>query len=191
MAAKNKTEWIRAVVFQDRLQITPKAFRSARAGGVLTEKKVHGINLIEWNESRSVFIDRSQFPARYTKAAIADRRKKNGKKNPPGKVDPQKKETEDDILTAGKSKLKAEAIKQGYLAKQAKLKFLKDSGLLIEVEVVTRTFEQIAGHLKKLILGVPNRVAGIYATTKDPKKIKKSLEKELKTCLMVLKYKDQ
>ena len=86
------------------------------------------------------------------------------------------------------SKREAEAIKQVYLAKQAKLKYLKDIGILIEAARVKAEWEEIAIRVRKAMLSIPDRVAHLYATTHEPTVIHRNLMTEIGHALTRLQY---
>lgn len=52
----------------------------------------------------------------------------------------------------------AEAVKQVYLAKQAKLRFLRDAGILMETTAVIEEWKNLATYMRKQLLAIPDRI---------------------------------
>ena len=82
----------------------------------------------------------------------------------------------------------SEAVKQLYLAKQAKLKFLKDAGVLMETEKIKQEWEAIAIAVRKTMLAIPDRVSELYASMMTADEIRNNLTKEIINSLSNLKY---
>ena len=203
-------EWIKPIQFRRRLEISGVAYRNARKDGRIFEKKVGSMVLVEWNSSRRKFIDTSRQPLRYTDEEIQKRlderlnRKHIAKHGSPPASEKKSgnekaKETAESLLNSEElenddefsnvnSKRNAEAIKQHYLAKQAKLRFLKDAGVLMETTQVKKEWEALAVQVRKLVMGVPDRVSELFASMSDSREIQDMLTKELFTCLTNLKY---
>lgn len=206
-------EYISQSEFCRRLAISKRAlFLAKRNGRVKVEEGEQNHNKMEWHEQRDNFVQTSTEPERYSEAAIRERKlqMKNGKNcsvYTSGSQIRQKKKAKtngnghhpiDDIegpsdddgdFMPNMNRAQAESVKQVYLAKQAKLKFLKEAGTLIEAEVVKKEWEEIAVRVQKAMLSIPDRVAEIFASLTDADKIHKSLDKEIRYALSSLQYK--
>jgi len=97
--------------------------------------------------------------------------------------DPSDKEFRPEI-----AKRESEAIKQLYLAKQAKLKFLKEASVLMETQKVKEEWEAIAIAVRKSMLGIVDRVVELYASMTDSNAIRANLTKEIQNSLSNLKW---
>lgn len=97
----------------------------------------------------------------------------------------------DDEFHGDISRREAEAIKQVYMAKQAKLKYLREMGILIKADRVRSEWEEIAVRVRKAMLAIPDRVAHIFATTTDPLIIHKTMTTEISHALSRLQYEVQ
>jgi len=82
----------------------------------------------------------------------------------------------------------SEAVKQLYLAKQAKLKFFKDAGVLMETAKIKEEWEAIAISVQKTMLAIPDRVSELYASMLSADEIRKNLTKEITNSLTNLKF---
>ena len=97
-------------------------------------------------------------------------------------------EPDDREFTRDMTRREAESVKQVYLAKQAKVKFLKEIRALTETKVFMDHAVIMATNLQKSILSVPGRVAELYASMSDGATIKKDLTRELTFALSKLKF---
>jgi hypothetical protein len=82
----------------------------------------------------------------------------------------------------------AEVIKQIYLAKQAKLKFLVSLGKLVSKDDIGKVWLAIAGEVRKSMLAIPSRVSEICAANKDGKDINNILTNEIHVALKQLQF---
>jgi len=192
-------EYIKQSEFCRRLSISRQGLQKAvRRGRVKLEQiPGHKTPRIEWFENRRSFVETSRTPSRYFKGEkhLTMKLKSNNyqesrkqekithaidlvhePEDPDGDFNPQT------------SRLEAEAIKQLYLAKQAKLKFLKDAGLLIEADVVEKEWQNIAIRVQKAMLSIPDRVSEVFASCSESNVIHKMLDKELRYGLSSLVY---
>jgi len=202
-------EYITKNEFCKRLGITgTNLYVAIRRGRVLVEK-YNGKPRIEWHENRRRFIETARIHQRYTKDAINKRIGNNGSEN--GKENPRSNLKQDSYADSNKfyhptdliqdpidkdgdflpqmSKLQAEAVKQVYFAKQAKIKFLKDAGILIETAIVQKEWEEIAMRVQKTMMSIPDRVAEMFASINDAEKIHRDLTSEISHALSSLQYK--
>lgn len=197
-------EYVTKAEFCRRLRITRTAlFYAVKSGRVVVEEW-HGRPRIEFYRNKHTFVSTSQHPERYMPGpqfGIANNSKKaRHKKTDSGSLRNIKSPSshplddvpdpvdEDGDFHPAMSRLEAESVKQVYLAKQAKLKFLKDAGLLVEVETVKREWEEIATRVQKTMLSIPDRVAEIFATITDADKIHSDLTTEIRYALSSLQY---
>jgi hypothetical protein len=145
----------------------------------------NGRPFFDWEKNRDSFIATTTKPPERYFAALS---KLNASTNrQPERIDCVREPVDKEFSPIMK-KLEAESMKQIYLAKQAKLKFLKDSGLLIDVQTVRRDWEEIAVRVQKAMLAIPDRVAEIFASVDDAEKIRFDLEKEIRYALSNLQY---
>lgn len=91
-------------------------------------------------------------------------------------------------MEGNKNKREAEAEKQKWLAKQARLKYLRDAGAVIDIETVKKDWEKIGLYLRKSFLEVPDRTAELFASLNSSKQIKDILLKEITHILTGLNY---
>lgn len=198
-------EYISQSEFCRRLGITKRTlFLAKQNGRVKVERGPENYNKMEWHEQRKNFVDTSDDPDRYDESAIKERirlrnskaekekkksgslSKRSGAEHPMDNV--EEPEDEDGDFTPGMNRAQAEAVKQVYLAKQAKLKFLKDAGILIESQIVKKEWEEIAVRVQKAMMAIPDRVAEIFASMTDAHAIHKDLTKEIIHALSSLHY---
>jgi hypothetical protein len=157
--------------------------------------------MIEYYSNRRSYIQTSRTPSRYTSTEYGmsvnvnnkDKHKKSSRsqtgsafshpvdliEEPPDK---------DGEFRPGIDRIEAEGVKQIYLAKQAKLKFLQASGILIETETVKREWKDIALRVQKTMLSIPDRVSEIFASMNDAEKIHNELTAEIRHALSSLQY---
>ena len=76
-------------------------------------------------------------------------------------------------------KTDAEAVKQRYLARAAKLRYLTDAGALMPTEKIIEELRQIAIEVKKSFLRIPDRVSELFASLDDSRKISCILNREI------------
>lgn len=210
-------EYIRKAELQKRLAIGNDAVIAALQTGRLKRELVNGQWKYEWYSNKKLFIESSGKAFRYTDEAIAARLKKDSKdpKNlrpcmqhkryvPIKKTDIEMDKEDktgthpidvieeppdkDGDFTRNMSRVQAEAVKQVYLAKKAKLSFLKDAGILIEASVVQKEWEEIAVRLRKVILSIPDRVSEVYASMTSATDIHNNLTEELVHALTSLVF---
>jgi len=192
-------EYIKQIEFCRRLSISKQGLQSAiRRGRVKLEQVPgHKTPRIEWFENRKTFVETSRTPSRYFKdQKILKIKLKNGKQKESTKkingthtIDLiQEPEDPDGDFNPQTSRLEAEAVKQVYLAKQAKLKFLKDAGILIETDGVVKEWQDIAVRVQKAMLSIPDRVSEIFASSSDAHEIHKTLDTEIRHGLSSLVY---
>lgn len=196
-------EYIRQTEFCRRLGITLTGLQKAAQRGRVRIEEREGKKRIEWHENRRTYIESARTPARYTTNSILKRKKENVQNH---NQDPEQKkinynngfhpmdlvpepEDKDGDFRPSMSRLEAESVKQIYLAKQAKLKFLKSAGILIETALVQREWEEIAIRVKRAMLTIPDRVAELFASTSDAVKIHNDLSAEIIHALSSLQYK--
>lgn len=193
-------EYISQSEFCRRLGITRQnLFYAIKRGRVKLEEH-NGKNKVEWHEGRRCFINTAREYGRYTSKNITIRNKKmNGEVKQEseeysqnGKIHPidliEEPEDKDGDFRVNMSRVEAEAVKQIYFAKQAKLKFLKTAGILIEVAVVQREWEEIALRVQKAMMSIPDRVAELFASMTDAEKIHSDLTAEISHALSSLQY---
>lgn len=192
-------EYIIQAEFCRRMGISKQALQQAIKRGRVAIEMHHGRKMIEYHANRRSYIQTARTPERYT-ANNVERRLKHPKKNGKQDQNPESKSgfhpldlvadppDEDGDFHSGMSRLEAESIKQVYLAKQAKLKFLKSAGLLIETEVVKKEWEEIAVRVQKSMLAIPDRVSEIYASLSDADKIYQDMTAEIRHALSSLQY---
>ena len=196
-------EYISRVELRKRLGISKPAERKAMDAGRLKLELYRGLWQYDWYANRKLFIESARDPYRYTAINVSKRNGKSGS----GKIKPRKKATmeqedhrgnhpidlieeppdADGDFQPGMSRMKAETVKQLYLAKRAKLDFLRNAGLLVEMEKIKREAEEIAVRLQKAILAIPDRVSELYASMTDAREIHTNLVKELSYALSSLK----
>lgn len=208
-------EYIRKAELKKRLAIGDDAILAALQTGRLKRELVNGQWKYEWYSNKKLFIESSGKAFRYTDDAIAERLNKNPKslrvktqhrryvpviKKTDIKMDQEDKTgthpidvieeppDKDGDFTRNMSRVQAEAVKQVYLAKKAKLSFLKDAGILIETAVVQKEWEEIAVRLRKVILSIPDRVSEVYASMTSAIDIHKNLTEELVHALTSLQF---
>jgi len=97
-------------------------------------------------------------------------------------------EPADSEFNSAMGRRQSEAVKQLYLAKQAKLKFLKEAGILMETEKIKQEWEAIAISVRKTMLAIPDRVSELYASMLSADEIRKNLTKEIINSLTNLKF---
>lgn len=202
-----KEEWISPAIFKRRLAISGNTYRTARSEGRIHEETKNGRRLIEWISQSKNFINTSREPMRYRAEEVNKRLRQKGRaiirangspvspamagKDDYGLddfLDVKEPEDEDGEFTPEMGKRQSEAVKQLYLAKQAKLKYLKDIGLLVETEAVIREWQEIAIYIQKQMLSIPDRVSELFASINDPREIQKILITEITHVLTGLKY---
>lgn len=79
--------------------------------------------------------------------------------------------------------IEAERREKVYKAKLAEIKFLEQSGKLIEVEVVRSTWFELARKVRDAIAQIPPRLAPELASETSPHKLETRLAKELNAAL--------
>lgn len=209
MPFKRAKEYISKKEFARRMGISSYAVVMAiKSGRIIPEDRGSGKEYLEWYSSKERFINLSKRPdvTRQAVSEYEDSLKTSDVRVAPGnngKIKQKYKATvvnshpldsvQDPPDTDGDfhpqmSRLEAESVKQVYLAKQAKLKFLKDAGLLVEAQTVKREWEEIAVRVQKAMLAIPDRVSEIFASVNDAEKIHKDLEKEIRHALTSLQY---
>jgi len=188
-------EYIKPADFRKRLAISRAVYCRAVKGNRIFEEEFGKSKRIEWYQNRTTFIQTCRDPKRYSPESIKARQIKRGIIAPPPEGELiadnllKAKELElDEEFAATKTKREAESIKQLYLAKQAKLRFLKDAGTLMETSEVISELEQLAIRLRKQFLAIPARVSEIFASIEDSKEINKILKEELTHVLSNFKY---
>lgn len=194
-------EYITQAEFCKRLGITKTAlFFAIRAGRVIKEI-IDGQPRIEFKSNRERFINSSTVAQRYNNIdaktgnciPVKQKSKLESRiikvKNKSHRMDdiPDPDDGDGDFHPQ-MSRLEAESVKQVYLAKQAKLKFLKDAGVLIEVNTVKREWEEIAVRVQKAMLAIPDRVSEIFSSINDAERIHKDLTTEIRHALSSLQY---
>ena len=97
-------------------------------------------------------------------------------------------EPTDTEFTNDMSRNEAETVKQIYLAKQAKIKYLKEINALTDTQKQIDLAVIIAVNVKKAVMAVPDRVSELYASMENGKEIKDDLKKELTFALSKLKF---
>lgn len=102
-------------------------------------------------------------------------------------------EDEEGEFSERMTKREAEAVKQQYLARQAKVKFLKEVGSLMETTQILREWQEIAVTIRKQMLAIPDRVAELFASMTDAREIHNNLTEEITHALNALRFeiKDQ
>ena len=208
-------EYIRTAELKKRLAISGQSVLTALQTGRLKRELVNGMWKYDWLLNKRLFIESSGQAYRYTDAAIEDRLKRNPKslytnlkryqtetttRGKDIRMDEEDKkgmhpidvieepQDKDGDFTRNMSRVQAEAVKQVYLAKKAKLSFLKDAGILIETAVVQKEWEEIAVRLRKLLLSIPDRVSEVYASMTSATDIHKNLTEELTHALTTLVF---
>lgn len=199
-------EWITQVEFCRRLGITKQALQQAEKRERVIIEKRNGRRRMEYHSNRRRFVESARVPMRYTQQSISNRavkHKKNGRQmsgteSRNGNSGTGHKEDPFDLIEdppdadgdfrPNMTRLEAEAIKQVYLAKQAKLRFLQGSAILIESAVVKREWESIAIRVQKAMLSIPDRVAELFASYADSNKIHQELTAEIRHALSSLQY---
>lgn len=206
-------EYITNQELYKRLGISGTMGRKAEKAGRLVCELVQGKWLYEWEHNKTLFINSSRDPFRYTPDKVRSRNLEREKANVKMKIKyPKNKrykkrvnslvvmEEEDergnhpiDLIedpidpdgdfTQGMSKVQAESVKQVYLAKRAKVAFLKEVGTLVELQRIVEEGKTIALKVQKSILSIPDRVAGLYASMTDAKEIRENLLTELRYAL--------
>lgn len=208
-------EFISRAELRKRLAVSEDTILAALQTGRLKRVLLNGLWKFDWLENKRSFIESSGQGYRYTEAEIKKRQQNNPKILKPhikkrsvdsviiGKdvrmdqednhgmhpidviEDPPDR---DGDFTRNMSRAQADAVKQVYLAKKAKLSFLKDAGILIESAVVQKEWEEIAVRLRKVILSIPDRVSEVYASMTSATDIHKNLTEELTHALTSLTY---
>lgn len=103
-------------------------------------------------------------------------------------IEPEKlKEIEKEFENISTSK-QADTVKQLYLAKNAKLKFLVSLGKLIPRKGVENAWVAVAQEVKKAMMSIPSRVSEICATHTDGKTINILLTNEIGAALKNLQF---
>jgi hypothetical protein len=97
-------------------------------------------------------------------------------------------EEDDEEFPESMTMEEADLMKQIYLAKQAKIKFLKESGIYVNKDEMIELLSVVAEDLKKSLLNIPERVANLYASMHDGKAIRENLTTELIYSLTKLKF---
>lgn len=192
-------EYLTKAQFARRLGIHYNVLLRAIKAGRVEQVDRFGKTRIEYHSNRRRFIESSRNPERF----MNDRAKHKGNNGRIGskKVDTIKTNNvahEVDLMepppdTDGDfrpqmSRMEAESVKQVYLAKQAKLKFLKQAGVLIETDKVKREWEEIAVRVQKAMLSIPDRVSEIFASIDDAEEIHQELTTEIHHALSSLQY---
>jgi len=192
-------EYIRQSEFCKRLGISKQALQQAERRGRVKIEIYNGNRRIEWHENRRSYIESSRQPYRYKTMAVLKR--KNGKRSNGNQESEIKKKNgnhpidliedpddKDGDFRPNMGRLEAESVKQVYLAKQAKLKFLKEAGILIESAVVQKEWEEIAIRVQKAMVSIPDRVAEMFASIDDAEKIRADLMSEITHALSSMQY---
>ena len=103
-------------------------------------------------------------------------------------IEPEKiKEIEKEFANISSSK-QADTVKQVYLAKNAKLKFLVSLGKLIPKKGVENAWISVAMEVKKAMMAIPSRVSEICAVHSDGKVINQLLTNEIGIALRTLQF---
>jgi hypothetical protein len=103
-------------------------------------------------------------------------------------IEPERiKEIEKEFANISSSK-QADTVKQVYLAKNAKLKFLVSLGKLIPRKGVENAWVSVAMEVKKAMMAIPSRVSEICATHNDGKVINQLLTNEIGIALKNLQF---
>ena len=103
-------------------------------------------------------------------------------------LEPEKiKEIEKEFSSISSSK-QADTVKQVYLAKNAKLKFLVSLGKLIPKKGVENAWISVAMEVKKAMMAIPSRVSEICAVHSDGKVINQLLTNEIGIALRTLQF---
>lgn len=103
-------------------------------------------------------------------------------------IEPEKiKEIEKEFSNISSSK-QADIVKQVYLAKNAKLKFLISLGKLIPKKGVENAWISVAMEVKKAMMAIPSRVSEICAVHSDGKVINQLLTNEINIALRTLQF---
>lgn len=186
-------EYISRPELRERLGISKPAEKKAIDTGRLKLELYKGKWMYEWHSNRTRFIGSSRDPFRYTPDKVAKRKpltlkrkiklkatmgNEDDRGNHPIDLIEDPPDKDGDFIP-GMNKVKAEAVKQLYLAKSAKLSFLKEAGLLVEMAQIKKEGEEIATRVQKVILAIPDRVAELYASMTDAKEIHQNLTDEL------------
>jgi hypothetical protein len=195
---KEIQEYITQAEFCRRMGITKQALQGAEKRERVEIENHNGRRMIEYYKNRRSYIQTSRNPSRYVTPTLGGKvkHKQNGNRDSgkESKIGYHRMDiVEDPPDTDGDfhenmNRLEAESIKQVYLAKQAKLKFLKDAGVLIETETVKREWQEIAVRVQKTMLSIPDRVSEIFASTSDAIKIYNDLTAEIRHALSSLQY---
>lgn len=205
MPFKRAKEYITKKEFARRMGISNYAVVMAiKSGRIIPEDRGTGKEYLEWYSSRERFINLSKRPD-VTRQAVSEygdslktsdvratpannRKIKATKVNSHPLDSVQDPPDTDGDFHPQMNRFEAESVKQVYLAKQAKLKFLKEAGLLVEAQTVKREWEEIAVRVQKAMLAIPDRVSEIFASINDADKIHKYLEAEIRHALSSLQY---
>lgn len=191
-------EHITKAEFARRLGITYNALLDAIRAGRVEQVNRFGKMRIEYHSNRRRYIETSKYPGRFMN-------KKAKHKNGNGKIGSSVKTVSTNMVThevdlmpdppdndgdfrPQMTRTEAESVKQVYLAKQAKLKFLKQAGVLIETDKVKREWEEIAVRVQKAMLSIPDRVAEIFSTLNSAEEIHQELTSEIHHALSSLQY---
>lgn len=208
MSEDRKEEFISQKIFCLRMGISRSTFKKfIKEGVVKYDKTKPHVNsyLLEWYSNRDSVIKNSRDPSRYTPGEIAKRQKERrlkryatedavsetenaGEKSPDELLEIEEPEDADGEFDSNMSKREAEAVKQLYLAKQAKLKYLKDAGVVVESARVVREWEEIAHSVQKAMLAIPARVSELFASMTDAKEIEQMMTEEIVHGLTRLHY---
>jgi len=201
-------EYITSKVFKMRLGIGSSTFKKAMKDRHIYYDKTKPVGnsyMIEWYSNRKSFLENASNPLRYTPEEIqkrlqnrlkkdyqiverVERSQSDGGKSADELLEIEEPEDVDNEFKQRMNKREAEAVKQLYLAKQAKFKYLKDAGVVVESARVIREWKEIAIHVKKLMLAIPNRVSELFASMTDAKEIKELLTIEIVHALSRLHY---
>jgi hypothetical protein len=93
-------------------------------------------------------------------------------------------QTKNKITSAGIPSLtESRAIKEGFLARLAKLDFEEKSGKLILVDRVKQQAFECAQNVRNALLNIPQKISAEIASEVDPFKIEQILDKEIRSAL--------
>lgn len=196
-------EYVTAQELYRRLGISVTAGRKAEKAGRLKSELVKGRWLYDFSKNKRMFLSSSRDPMQHTPDKVRSRNLKRNNVKSKRKSDSVVVQEEDDLdesgnhpidliedpvdtdgdFTQGMTKVQAESVKQVYLAKRAKVAFLKEVGVLVEQAVIKEEWEDLAVKTQKSVLAVPDRVAELFAASTDSKWIHAELTKELRYAL--------
>lgn len=195
-------EYIDRIELRTRLGLSHTSIVKAEKQGRIKAELVNGKWLFDWIKNQKSYTDSSVDPYRQTPENIAKRNERrgivrhrickhdttdmtheDGKGNHPIDLIPDPVDKDGDF-PSNMSRAQADSIKQVYLAKRAKVAFLKEVGVLVEQSVMKEEWEDLATKTQKSILAIPDRVSEMFAATTDSNWIHKELTKELTYALM-------